>query len=300
MRFDLIDLRLFLHVVEAGSITGGAERSHLALASASARVRGMEDQLGVPLLTRARHGVALTAAGLTLSHHARIVLGQMEQMRGELGEYARGVTGHVRLLCNTAALTEFLPDALGQFMAANPHINIDLEERMSYDIVPAIVDGLADVGIVADAVDMAGLEQYPFRSDRLVLVMPRGHPLALDADGRRRASLAFADALDYDFIGLAGDSALQRYLGEHAARAGKPLLYRIRLRSFDAICRVVASGAGIGIVPATAARACESAMPILSARLDDSWAERQLTLCVRRLAELPAHVQRLVAALGPK
>lgn len=298
MRFDLTDLRLFLHVAQAGSITGGAERSHMALASASARVRGMEDQLGIALLTRARHGVALTPAGLTLQHHARVVLGQMEQMRGELGDYARGLKGHIRVLCNTAAMTEFLPEALGKFMAANPNINIDLEERLSREIVQAVVDGLADLGIVSDSIDMAGLEQTPFRKDRLVLVMPPEH--ALDTPQAQRNGIGFAATLDNDFIGLAADSALQRYLGEHAARAGKPLRYRIRLRSFEAICRVVASGAGIAVVPATAARACHSALALRTLDLTDRWAERDLTICVRKLADLPAHARRLIAELSPE
>jgi molybdate transport repressor ModE-like protein len=103
MHFDLVDLRLFLHVAEAGSITAGAEQAGLSLASASARVRGMEEQAGASLLERGHRGVELTPAGRTLLHHARLVTGQMERMRGELGEYARGLKGHVRLLANTAA-----------------------------------------------------------------------------------------------------------------------------------------------------------------------------------------------------
>jgi DNA-binding transcriptional LysR family regulator len=270
----------------------------MALASASARIRGMEEQLDLPLLLRGRHGVAPTAAGLTLVHHARVVLAQMERMRGELGEYALGLKGHVRVLCNTAALTEFLPEALGRFMAGNPNVNIDLEERLSVDIVQAVVDGMADLGIVADAIAMWGLEQYPFRLDRLVVVMARGHPLQLLLREKKARTIPFADTLDYAFIGLAGDSALQRYLGEHAARAGKPLFPRIRLRSFDAICRLVASGAGIGIVPATAARACQRSLKLYSVPLADAWAERRLTICVRRLADLPLHARRLISALA--
>jgi DNA-binding transcriptional LysR family regulator len=294
MRFDLTDLRLFLFIAETGSITAGAGRACLALASASARVRGMEEQLGVPLLLRGRHGVTLTPAGLTLSHHARQVADQMERLRGEMGEYARGLKGHIRLQCNTAALTEFLPEALGRFMAANPHIHIDLEERLSVDIVQAVVDGQADIGIVADVADMAGLERFPFRLDRLVVVVPRAHPLIALAG---RGALVFSSTLAYPFIGLAGDSALQRYLSEHAARAGTPLSARIRLRSFDAVCRLVASGAGIAVVPATAARASRGAAGLRTLRLSDPWAERKLTICVRRYAELPLHAQRLIDAI---
>ena len=141
------------------------------------------------------------------------------------------------------------------------------------------------------------MQHYPFRADRLVLVTAPGHPLQTANGGKKPRALRFEQALDQEFIGLAGDSALQRYLGEHAARAGKPLSYRIRLRSFDAICRVVESGAGIAVVPATAARACQRTMAIRSIRLSDAWAERNLTLCVRDLDALPAHAVRLVEAL---
>ncbi|QRK09248.1 LysR family transcriptional regulator [Archangium violaceum] len=291
MRFDLTDLRLFLHVAEAGSITGGAARSHLALASASARIRGMEEALGIPLLERERRGVRPTPAGRTLVHHARTVLEQLERMRGELGEYAHGLKGHVRLMANTSAMTEFLPEALSAFLADHPNVNVDLEERLSYDIVRAVAEGLADVGIVSDSVELAGLETFPFRTDRLVLVTARAHPLAAHRE------LRFVEVLDHEFIGLATGSALQDYLSEHAARAGRRLKFRVRLRSFDAICRLVERGIGIGVVPETAARRCRKSMAILGIRLTDSWAQRQLTLCVRRFAELPVHAQQLVHRL---
>jgi DNA-binding transcriptional LysR family regulator len=294
LRFDLTDMQLFAHVVDAGSITGGAQRAHMALASASARIRGMEETLGVALLVRGRRGVEPTAAGRILMQHARTVLQQMERMHGELGEVARGHKGHVRLLCNTSTLTEFLPEALSAFMAAHPGIDIDLEERLSYDIVQAIAAGMADIGIVADSVDLAGLETFPFRADRLVLVTARDHVLARMALRGKKRRIDFKSTLDYDFIGLAGDSALQQYLSQHAARAGKRLNYRVRLRSFDAICRMVETGVGIGIIPDTAAIRCRQSMEIRRIELTDSWAVRQLMICVRRLDALPAYAKQLI------
>jgi DNA-binding transcriptional LysR family regulator len=214
MHFDLTDLRLFLHVAEAGSITAGAARSGLALASASARVRGMEEQAGVPLLERGRRGVEPTPADRTLLHHARLVTGQMERMRGELGEYARGLKGHVRLLASTAAAAEFLPEILADFLAANPSVDVDLDERPSPEVAQAIAEGLAEVGIAADHVNLSGLVVMPFRTDRLTLVVPRGHPLA------DRGRVAFAEALANELVGLSGDSALGAHLAGHAARTG--------------------------------------------------------------------------------
>src|SRR5260370_15711869 len=121
MRFDLVDLRLFLHVAEAASITHGAAKANMALASASERIRGMEELLGVALLERGRRGVRPTPAGRTLLHHARVVTQQIERMRGELSGYAGGLKGYVRLLANTSALSEFLPEVLNGFLATFPN-----------------------------------------------------------------------------------------------------------------------------------------------------------------------------------
>jgi DNA-binding transcriptional LysR family regulator len=298
MRFDLTDLKLFLRVVETGSITAGATQAHLALASASARIRGMEDALGVPLLRRNRRGVEPTDAGRTLLHHARLIGQQMEKMRADLGEYATGLKGHVRLLCNTSALTEFLPDRLAAFMAAHPHVNVDLEEKLSSDIVQAMRDELADVGIFTDWVDSSGLETRLFCEDRLVLALGPGQPLGKGL--RRNAALPFAAAIEHDFIGLAGDSALQQYLGDHAAKLGKRLRYRVRVRSFDAVCRMVASGAGLAVVPESAVLRSRDAANIKVVRMSDPWARRRLLLCMRSYADLPGYARELVDALAAR
>src|SRR3954471_14370774 len=187
MRFDLIDLSLFRHVVEAGSITHGADRAHLALAAASTRIRHMEQAIGASLLTRGRGGVTPTQAGRTLLQHARTILAQAERLREDLGAYAGGQAGQVRVLSNTNALTEFLPETLSSFLAAHPHVSIDLEERLSDEIVGLIAEGVADIGIVAGTVDPGRLTTYPFRSDRFVLVVSQEHPLA------RSSEISFAD-----------------------------------------------------------------------------------------------------------
>ena len=288
MRFDLVDLRLFLHVVEARSITHGAERSSLALASASARIRGMETTLGVPLLARDRHGVSLTAAGQCLLEHAQLVVQQVERMRGELGSFARGLSGSVRLLSNTAALSEHLPRVLAAFLAANPTISLDIEERESADIASALASGMADVGIASIAALPDNIEQFPFRDDRLVLVIPRHDVIA------RKRVLALVDVVDRAFIGLPRESPLQRHVVGHATRLGAALNIRARVKSFDAVCRMVETGAGVGIVPEVTARRCRRNMKIDAVRLSDQWAKRRLAICVRRLSSLPAGAQRLV------
>lgn len=291
MRFDLTDLRLFRHVVEAQSITRGAERAHLALASASARIRGMEDVLGVPLLKRGRRGVQPTDAGRALLDHARIVLQQIETMRGELGAYSRGLKGHVRLLANTAAMSEHLPALLAEFLAANPSIDLDLEDRESPAIAAAIAAGDADIGIATEASLVPGLESHPFRPDRLVLAVAAGHPLA----GRRR--VGFAELLDLDFVGLTRGTALDEHVTRHATRLGRAMRLRVRANGLDAVCAMVAAGVGVGIVPEATARRQRRALPLAMVRITEPWAARQLTLCVRDSRHLSRPARRLLDAI---
>jgi molybdate transport repressor ModE-like protein len=288
LRFDIPDLSLFRHVVEAGSITQGAARANLALAAASTRIRNMEDAIGAPLLIRNRQGVTLTQAGRTLLQHARTILAQAEKLREDLGAYSGGFFSQVRILSNTNALTEFLPDVLSSFLTAHPHVSIDLEERLSDEIVGLIGEGVGDIGIVAGTVDTSRLETFPFRSDRFVLVTSREHPLA------RRDTIAFAEVLEYDFVGLDRASALQRFLADKASRIGRPLKLRVQLRSFDAVCRLVERNAGVGIVPETTVRWAERSMAIKAVDLTDTWALRDLTICVRDVTQLSSFARQLV------
>jgi molybdate transport repressor ModE-like protein len=288
MRFDLIDLSLFRHVVEAGSITHGAERAHLALAAASTRIRHMEEALGASLLTRGRGGVTPTQAGRTLLQHARTILGQAERLREELGAYAGGHAGQVRVLSNTNALTEFLPETLSSFLAAHPNVSVDLEERLSDEIVGLIAEGVADIGVVAGTVDAGGLETYPYRSDRFVLVVAKDHPLA------KRNRIAFAEVLEHNFVGLDRASALQRFLADKASRIGRSIRLRIQLRSFDGVCRLVERNVGVGIVPETTARWAARTMEIKAVALTDAWALRDLSICMRDYKALPPYARQLV------
>jgi molybdate transport repressor ModE-like protein len=292
MRFDLTDLRLFLFVAEAGSITHGARQANLALASASERLRGMEEVSGVRLLERRRRGVQPTAAGEALAHHARIILRQIGHMKGELGGYAKGQKGNIRLLANTSAIAEFLPEALAPYLASHPHVDIDLKERLSTDIVKSVAAGLADIGIISDAVDAGGLQLLPFALDRLVLVTPANYPLA------EAKHVAFKDVVRQEFIGLTAGSALQEHIAGHAVRLGHPLKFRIRVRTFEGICRMVAGNAGIGIVPETAAKRCRRSMALRSAKLSDDWATRRLSLCIRAIDELSPFARDLAEHLS--
>lgn len=288
MRFDLTDLRLFLSVVECGSLTGGARAMHLALASVSERIAGMEEALGTPLLERNRRGVRVTAAGEALLRHARSILGQVEQMRGELRTYATGLKGRVRLLSNTAAMAAFLPPQLCRFLAAHPDLSIDLEERPSIDIVQALAARRADLGIVADVTDLGMLQTHLIASDQLFVLVGPAHRLA------GQAGVSFADILGEPIVGMK-DTALETHLAERASRLGRQLDYRIQLRSTDHVGMCVEAGIGISILSGALARTIRRELVILP--LSEDWAARQLYLCARDFSVLPPHARLLAQQL---
>ncbi len=292
MRFDIADLRLFLAVIDAGSITHGAAAANLSLAAASERLRDMEIASGVQLLVRSRRGVMPTRAGDALGHHARLVLRQIGAMQAELSDHARGFRGSVRVLANSAAASCFLPDRLGSFLVEHPRADIDLSERPSSEITKAVAGGLADIGIASDATDTGSLCRYPFAVDQLVVVMHRDHPLSTN----RR--LTFAQVVAEPMIGFEG--ALQLFLQEQASRIGLRARPRIRLQTFDGICRMASDGAGIGIVPEVAARQARRLVPLAFVRLSDTWAKRRLILCTQSKVQLESLALALLRHLASK
>jgi DNA-binding transcriptional LysR family regulator len=291
MRFDLVDLQLFIAVADARSITRGAPRVHLALASASARIKGLEAALGVALLKRGRRGVELTAAGESLLDHARIIMHNVDAMRGDLTAFSRGMKATVRLLANTSGLSEYLPKALAAFLAGHPHLSIDVEERESTEIADAIATGAADLGLAAEHALPDSIERIPFSEDRLVVITARHDELA------SRRQVDFREVVGRDFVGLTASSALHAHLAGHAARLGVRLRFRARLNNFDAIGQMVAAGIGIAVMPEVAAKRCARSMPIARLRIRDPWANRKLAICARSFRALPRPAQQLVEHL---
>src|SRR5450830_2118701 len=291
MQFDTKDLRLFVGVAEDGSLSRTAERQHLSLAALSARIKALEAQAGQALLYREARGVRLTPPGEAFVHHARGVLRQVAQLRVDLQEYGGGLRGHVRVFANTTAVTDFLPEILPGFLANNPRVNVDLQEKPNAEIARGVLDGRADIGIVAGQVDLLGLQAIHFSTDRLVLVTAKNHRFS------RQPSIAFADTLDEDAVGMQHGSTIQAFLAQVTERLGKPLRLRIQLASFDSMCRMIGAGVGIGVVPVSAARRNQQAMKLALIELTDAWAVRERYVLVRDQATLPPYTQTLVNAL---
>lgn len=288
MHFDLPDLRLFIHVAEASSLTGGARRAHLSAAAASARIKSLEAQLGSRLLYRSSQGVELTPAGERLLPHARAILRQVEYVKDEFSD---GATGHLRIFANTTAVTEFMPEVLARFLVERPGVTVDLQERLTRDIIRGVLDGSSDFGVVAGEVKAQGLEVLPFSVDRLVLVVPHGHALA----ARERVSLR--ETLGYAHVGMHDGSTLLEFLRDRVAELGAELPIRVQVFGFESVCRMVEAGVGVGILPESSARRYQRVLDVRIVGLHESWAKRERSVVVRELEALPPFGQELVGEI---
>jgi DNA-binding transcriptional LysR family regulator len=288
LRYDLIDLRLFINVVEAGNLTRGAERSSLSLAAASMRMKNLEEALGTQLLVRGAQGVTPTLAGEALLAHAVKLYQQIERLHGDLQVFSQGLKGRIRIFANTTAITEILPAALGQFLVDHPQIDIDLEERLSPEIARAVADGLVDIGILAGSVQTDRLDVMPYQRDTLVLATWKGHRLA------GRGTIDFSEALGEKFVSLHRGSAIHGFLDDILSAAGATSNVRIRVSAFEALCRMVEARVGIGVIPASVARRLAASHEIAIVALSDDWARRELKICVQDRATLPVFARELV------
>lgn len=286
MRFDFTDLRLFLAVADAGSITHGAADVGLSLAAASDRLREMEATGQVRLLERGRRGVALTEAGEALSHHAREILDQAARMRGELSLYAKGVRATIRVVANTAAMVEALPTQLSPWLAAHPQVDVDLRERQSHEIARSVAAGFAEIGVLSDAATNDGLLLKPFAVSKLAVVSAKAHWLADEKEVR------FPQIAEEYFVGLER-GALQDHIDAQADRLAIKLRYRIRLRTFESICSAAGAGVGIAIVPETVARRCKRTLRLCVTPLVDTWAQRHLSVCISARRDVPPIARKL-------
>jgi DNA-binding transcriptional LysR family regulator len=293
-RLDLTTLQLFVAVCERGSIGKAAEQEFMAPSAVSKRLSDLESTVGTALLMRHARGVTPTPAGQSLLHHARSVLFSLDKMQGELSEYADGVRGHVRVHANISASVQFLPEDLGQFIRAHDGIKIDLEEHLSTEVMRAVQEGAADLGIChTGAGDTPGtLQVRPYREDRLTLVMPLGHPLST------RESLSFSDSLDWDHVGLHANSSIYRAMHAAATASGRNIRLRIRVSGLDAMCRMIHNGLGIGLMPQRAFELMRGVGELTAVPLTDAWATRRIDLVARDFSSLPISARMLVDHLS--
>lgn len=290
---DLTSLRLFVAVCEAGNIARAGEKANIVGSAISKRLALLEHQLGTPLLQRRRHGVTPTPAGQTLLEHARNMLDGAARIERDMQGYAAGARGQVRIFASVSAMTESLADDVAAFLKKPAHrsIQVDMEERVSTEIVRGVREGLASLGVCWDAADIGTLGSAPYRSDHLCIVVPPKHALA----GRK--SVRFADTLGYEHVSLPINSAVQVMLQRHAAQLGAKLIHRVIVSNFEAALRVVRAGLAISLVPREVAEAQVRENHLKIIPLAEPWAERRFIVCFRNAETLTPAAQLLVEHL---
>lgn len=290
---DPVSLQHFVAVCEEGNIARAAQREALVASALSKRIAALEAEIGVPLLVRRRRGVEPTPAGQALLTRSREVLAGLQRLRVELGGFGEGVQGSVRVLASPSALAETLPDDVASFVTTHPAIRVDLDERMSPEIVRGVRDGSADVGVLWDLIDLSGLDATPYRRDRLCVAMSPTHALA------RRPSLTFAETLAHASINVSPGGQMDQLLRRQAALLGRLPMYRMQVSSLDAACRLIGAGLGLAILPLdTATPHAGAAGRLALVPLAEPWAFRQFVVVTRQAPLVSSAARELVNQLA--
>ena len=296
MDLDLKSLRLLIAVCEEGTIKRAARREHIEPSAVSKRLTRLETALGITLLTRGRRGARPTAAGQALLEHGRTLQHVLERIEADATAFAGGAKGHVRLVATASAVAESLLDDVAAFMRVPEYqgIRIEIEERLSSEVVKALLEGRASLGVCWDSADRAGLTSLPYRSDELVLAVHPDHPLA------PLKSLRFEQSLDYEHVGLPPATAVYSMLHRAAAQAGRSLAHRVIVSNFDAALRVVRAGLGVSVIPREVTRHHIATGELVALTLEDEWASRRFVLCHRTSGELPPASARLAQFMAQR
>ncbi|MFP8779027.1 LysR substrate-binding domain-containing protein [Hydrogenophaga sp. RWCD_12] len=290
---DIKSLRLLVAVCDHGNMKDAAAQEHIEPSAISKRIAQLEDTVGTQVLVRGRRGAVPTPAGRALLEHARTLLFTLDRIEADMAAFKGGIKGQVRVVASASAIAESLLDDLTQFMRVPEHLDIkvDIEERLSKDIVSMVRDGVVSLGVCWSNIDFGGLESRPYHRDELILAVPLNHPLA------QRESVLFEETLDFEHVGLQPSSAVYTMLHRAAAKAGRRMSYRVVVSNFDAAFRVVGANLGISVVPRQVAGIYVSAGQVRLVPLDNEWAHRRFAVCFRRESDLTPAALRLMEFL---
>ena len=287
-RIDPVSLRLLVTALDTGSLTAGALRSGISLAAASKRIADLEHHFQLALVVRSKRGIVPTAAGQSLYQHALEVLARMEQLALSMQDFESGASGQLRLWANATAFAGFLPEVLARYSARHPGIALDIEDVLSEDAVRAVATGVAELAIIGENTPVGELKTLLCDEDELVAVLPHTHPLLTHSE------LSWPQALEHDLVSLPRSSSLTRLISSQAEAFNQPLKIRIQVRSFEALCQMVASGLGIAIAPRKVAQSRVQSLQLQIRPLAGPPIARRLMLALRSLEQLSRPAQAFV------
>ncbi|WP_327169134.1 LysR family transcriptional regulator [Streptomyces subrutilus] len=245
---DLRQLAYFVAVAEERNFTRAAARVHISQSGVSAQIRSLERELGAELFDRSGRAVTLTVAGKAALEHARAALAAaeaVEQAVGEVGDLVRGrVTVGMVIGCTVTPLFE----ALAAFRRAHPGVEIVLLEDNSDRLVRAVREGALDLALVGTAGSVpAGLEALTVVSERLVVAVPAGHPLA------RRRRIRLRDLADHPIVAMPEGTGLRTAFDRACAARGLRPAVALQAGAAEAVADLAARGLGVAVLSASVA-----------------------------------------------
>ena len=279
MKLDLLTLKLFIRVVDEGTIARAAELENIAAAAVSRRLSELEEKLGLVLLNRTNRGVTPTSAGLELLYRGRAILNSVQAVEHQLGAFNQGQRGSVTLAANPTALTQFLAPPLAAFTKKFPRIQLHLAEQNSLSITRDLAAGKLDIGIFTEIPYQEEIEVVPFRTDTLVVLVHATHPLA---DCKK---VTFSQTLAYSHITLKAGTQLNYQLINAAREESADVRIDIETSGYDAMCLLINANLGIGILPERSVDLYR-VPDTVRISLDEAWAKRNILLGARRIRDL--------------
>ena len=291
-RFDLISLRLLVSVVDLGSLTLGAKEFGISLAAASKRISELEAHVGQSLLVRGKKGVIPSPAGQAMYRHSVELVGRLAQLSHAMEDFQRGAHGHLRIWANPSAFAHFLPQMVSLMARHHPQIRIELEDVLSHEAVRSVISGGAELGVIAENTPAEGLQTLLCEEDELVLIAPPGHPLLGDR------AVRLSEVLEHELVGMNMSTSLMRQINGQASLSGQSARLRVQVRGFDTMCKMVAAGVGVAILPHLSALPLAPALGLGMQRIEGEWTQRRLYLALRDPNQLSSAARAFVSLMS--
>lgn len=291
IRFEFIDLKLFLLVAEHGSLSQAAEAMPLALSAASARIKTLESRLSLKLLERKARGVELTHAGKLFLEHARgLMRAANEAQKGMEAISGKGKV-KLNLFSNTTGLSTELPAKLGEFLRDNPDVDVNFEQHSSREVAESVFSGKADLGIVDGDYNQNDLLYLLYKRNELVII---AHP---ESEQAKLSKCRLKDWLKHPLVGYEKGSSLQKFIDRMSLLIHQSGSYRAFAPDFNSVATLVAENVGVAIVPRPLAERFKERFGVIVVELDEIWANRELHVCIRPDADKNMPALRLARFL---
>ncbi|MDQ1081752.1 LysR family transcriptional regulator [Pseudoroseomonas cervicalis] len=289
MAIDLDQLRTFVAVAEALSLTRAAEVLHLSLPAVSRRLSALEEELGISLMTRTTRRVALTQMGREFLPRARRLLDELEESLLGIRETAARRRGLITLACIPTAAYYFLPATLADFARRFPGVRVRVMDLSADGVIDMVASGGVEFGIGMEGAIVPEVEFRPLRRDPFVLACRRDHPLA------RRSRLRWADLESERLIGVSRRSGNRLILDRALLPLGIQPNWQYEAEHLSTSLGLAEAGLGVAVVPRLALP--RSPHPILVARMLEAPRVERTTGVVVRRGVTPAPATRTLLEL---